>query len=67
MNRTELIRLVERIMAGEGTEEEHDALVQALEENVPHPAVTDLIYYHTPKLSAPEVVDAALAYKPIAL
>lgn len=54
-------------MAGEGTEEEHDALVQLLENNVRHPAVTDLIYYHQPKLSASQVVDAALAYKPIAL
>ncbi|MBT1187410.1 hypothetical protein HET69_26280 [Streptomyces sp. CJ_13] len=67
MTREELIHLVERIMAGEGTEEEHDALVQLLENNVRHPAVTDLIYYHQPKLSASQVVDAALAYKPIAL
>lgn len=67
MNRTELIHLVERIMAGEGTEEEQDALVQLLEDNVRHPAVTDLIYYHTPKLSASEVVDEAMAYRPIAL
>ncbi|MET9802197.1 bacteriocin immunity protein [Streptomyces sp. NPDC006368] len=67
MNRDELIRLVERIMAGEGTEEEHDQLVQLLQKNVPHPRVVGLIYHSSPPLSAEEVVDQALAYRPIAL
>ncbi|MFI1968094.1 hypothetical protein BLA24_21155 [Streptomyces cinnamoneus] len=68
MTREELIQLVERIMAGEGeTEAEHDELVHTLERNVIHPAVTDLIYHTRPELTAEEVVDRALAYKPIAL
>ncbi|MFD9565104.1 bacteriocin immunity protein, partial [Streptomyces sp. NPDC059994] len=37
--------LVQRIMDGEGTEEEHSALVETLERNVLHPRVCDLIYY----------------------
>ncbi|MGK5638901.1 bacteriocin immunity protein [Streptomyces sp. URMC 126] len=68
MERDELVRLVRRVMDGEGADEaEHDALVAELERNVPHPAVTDLIYHHRPELSAEQVVDAALAYRAIAL
>ncbi|MEV0262609.1 bacteriocin immunity protein [Streptomyces sp. NPDC050617] len=67
MTRSELIQLVERIMAGEGSESEHDALVRTLEENVPHPRVLGLIYYSDPALTAEQVVDQALAYRPIAL
>lgn len=67
MSRDELIELVERIMAGEGTESEHDELVRLLEANVPHPRVVNLIYHSEPQLSAAEVVDEALAYRPIAL
>ncbi|WP_171161685.1 bacteriocin immunity protein [Streptomyces sp. I05A-00742] len=68
MDRDGLVRLVRRIMAGEGeTEAEHNALVAELRRNVLHPAVTDLIYHRRPELSAEEVVDEALAYRPIAL
>lgn len=67
LSRSELIRLVERIMVGEGSEEEHDALIQELAENVRHPRVTDLIYYSEPELTAEQVVDAALAYRAIEL
>ncbi|KAK1180828.1 bacteriocin immunity protein [Streptomyces sp. NBS 14/10] len=67
MTRDELVNLVERVMAGEGTESEHDALVRLLEENVPHPRVLNLIYYSDPPLTAQEVVDKALAYRPIEL
>jgi hypothetical protein len=73
MTRPELVALVERILSGEGTEEEQAELRRTLERNVPHPRVTDLIYYprlegfEQDDLTAGEVVDAALAYKPIAL
>ncbi|MFG2797765.1 hypothetical protein [Streptomyces pseudovenezuelae] len=48
-------------------EEEEDRLVDDLKSSVLHPRVTDLIYYNTPKLTAEEVVDKALAYRPIEL
>lgn len=38
-----------------------------LKTSVLHPRITDLIYYNTPKLTAEEVVDRALAYRPIEL
>ena len=65
MDREELIRLVERIMRCEGTEEEQDDLLELLEKNVLDPQVSNYIFYeeNTPE----EVVDKALAYKPIIL
>ena len=65
MNREELIQLVDRIMKCEGTEEEQDALLALLENNILDPQVSNYIFYenNTPE----EVVDKALAYKPIIL
>jgi hypothetical protein len=65
MTREELIDLVKEIMAAEGTEEEIDQKLSLLRKNVPHPRVSNLIYHDD--LSAEEVVDKALAYKPIQL
>ncbi|MGW3957747.1 bacteriocin immunity protein [Streptomyces sp. NPDC004752] len=73
MTRPELVALVEGILTGEGTEEEQAELGRTLERNVPHPRVVDLIYYPRQEgfdqddLTAEQVVDAALAYKPFAL
>lgn len=66
-SRVELVRLVERIMAGEGTEAEHDALVQEFRAGVPHPRAVGLIYAPGQELTPEEVVEAALAYEPFAL
>ncbi len=66
MTREELIQLVKEITTPKGkTEEEINKLVDILEKNVPHPAVTDLIYYEN--LTAEEVVNKALGYKPTQL
>ncbi|MEU6987346.1 bacteriocin immunity protein [Streptomyces sp. NPDC046324] len=68
LTRDELILLVERIMEGEGSEEEHDALIAELKRNVRHPRVTDLIYYpENGEPTAEQVVDTALSYRPIEL
>lgn len=67
MTRDELIGLVEKIMAADCSETEHEALVELLEKSVLHPRVLDLIYHTKPELTAEEVVDQALAYRPIAL
>lgn len=65
MSREDLINLVDKIMKCEGTEDEVDEMIDLLERNVLDPEVTNYIYYenNTPK----EVVDKALAYKPIYL
>lgn len=65
MSKEELIELVEKIMKCEGTEEEVDNMIDVLEKNVIDPEVTNYIFYeeNTPE----EVVEKALAYKPIIL
>lgn len=66
MTREELINLVKELYNSKGkTEEQEDQLLDLLEKNVPHPEVSDLIYWED--LTPEEVVDQALAYKPIQL
>ncbi len=63
-SKSELVELVRRIMDADGTEREIDDMITALEENVPHPEVTDLIFYPEEGDPTPEeVVEEALAYK----
>ena len=65
MSREELIELVEKIMKCEGTEEVVDNMIDVLKKNVIDTEVTNYIIYeeNTPE----EVVDKALAYKPMVL
>ena len=73
LSRQELIDLVARIMRAEGaTEAEDDRLVALFESSVVHPQATDLIFHPHEHFghddpSPEEVVDAALAYRPIEL
>ena len=63
MTREELIALVDKIMKCQGSEKEIDKMIELLEQNVTDPEVTNYIFYeeNTPE----EVVDKALAYRPI--
>ncbi|BFT72385.1 bacteriocin immunity protein [Paenibacillus sp. P36] len=63
----ELIELVRKIMNVEGSEEEIDNMIELLKSNVPHPEVSDLIYWNENELTAEQVVEQALSYKPIRL
>lgn len=65
MTREELVALVDKIMKCQGSEKEIDEMIELLEKNVIDPEVTNYIFYeeNTPE----EVVDKALAYKPIIL
>lgn len=72
MTRERLVELVGKIMSAEGTEEEEDRMIEILESNVLHPRALDLIFHPQgeglPADPTPEqIVDAALAYRPIAL
>ncbi len=60
----DLVELVRKIMEVEGTEQEIDKMIITLEANVPHPEVTDLIFYPGDGDPTPEeIVEQALAYK----
>ena len=62
MEKQDLIKLVEEIMNPVGkTEKDIDILMEELERNVPHPEVSDLIYFE--ENSAEEVVEKALNYQ----
>ena len=72
LDKDQLIRLVEKIMRSEGTLEELEAWLRIVEENVPDPQVSDLIYWpeqnglgETP--TAEHIVERALQYKSIQL
>ena len=59
-----LVRLVERIQNAEGTEKEIDDLIDLLQESVPYPNVSDLIFYSENEMTAEEIVEVAMAYAP---
>ncbi|PEP80682.1 hypothetical protein CN581_14400 [Bacillus toyonensis] len=67
LTREELIDLVSKIVDCEGAEEEIDEMIEVVEKNVPHPEVSDLIYWNDEDLTPEQIVDIALAYKPIQL
>ena len=67
LSKDELVELVRKISAAEGTEEEIDAMLHTLEKNVPHPAVSDLIFWSEEELTPEQIVEKALAYRSIAL
>lgn len=67
LTREELINLVNRIVECEGSEEEIDEMIEGVKRNVPHPEISDLIYWNDEELTPEQIVDKALEYKPIQL
>lgn len=70
MTRQEAVLLVQQLMDGApASEAEGDAIVEALELGLRCPHVSDYIFYPGPgqNPSAEEVVERAMAYRPIAL
>ena len=67
LSKEELVRLVTKIMNTEGTEAEVDELVEMVNRAVPHPGWMDLAVYDDRNLTPDQVVEEALAYKPILL
>ena len=67
LTREELINLVNKIVECEGSEEEIDEMIEVVKRNVPHPEISDLIYWNEEELTPEQIVDKALDYKPIQL
>lgn len=66
--KAELVELVEQLLRGEFVDErQEDAAVALLTMSVPHPRRTDLIFHGHASRTAEEIVDQALAYRPIEL
>ncbi|GIO05697.1 hypothetical protein J31TS6_17250 [Brevibacillus reuszeri] len=67
VSKEDLIELVGKIMNVEGSEEEIDRMIEILKQSVPHPEVSDLIFWNENDLTPEQVVEQALSYKPIQL
>ncbi|OAI50585.1 hypothetical protein AYO37_00185 [Opitutia bacterium SCGC AG-212-L18] len=68
LSKNELINLVQKIRALEfDTEKELEELLDKFDSNVSRPNASALIYHHEPRLTPEEIVEKALAYKPIIL
>jgi len=68
LDRSQLIALVENLQnARYATDQELNAALNLLQANVPHPEVSDLIFHPKQEMTSAEIVDTALAYKPIQL
>lgn len=68
MMKEELIELVNKIMNAEyKDEEEGNKLIHLLENNISDPNISDLIFHPQAEMTAEEIVEKALAYKPIRL
>lgn len=67
LTRTELIELVERIISAEGSEAEIDDWLTIVQQHVPHPEISNLIFWNEEEWTPTQIVDEALAYQPIIL
>lgn len=67
LDRQQLIDLVDKIKLAEVSEDEITDWMNLLVENVPDPNVAELIFFNDVELTSDEVIDKALAYKPILL
>lgn len=68
MTRTELIQLVEKIRASEGTEKELNELMDLFLKNVPDPNAGGYLFLKEyENLTSEEIVAKALSYKPFML
>ena len=56
LTREELINLVNRIVECEGSEEEIDEMIEVVKRNVPHPEISDLIYWNDEELTPEQIV-----------
>lgn len=60
MNRSDMIALVERLAAADGTEEELDGILDQLVNSAPNSMISDLIYYPDAERDPEQIVDEAL-------
>jgi hypothetical protein len=63
LSKEELVELVNKICNPQLSDEEVSEYIEILEDNIPHPAPSDLIFWNDEDLSPEEVVEIALAYK----
>jgi hypothetical protein len=65
VSRKELVDLVSQIMAADRPEKELDRLVERLKQVSAHPRAVDLIFFPETQMTAEEIADEILQYKPL--
>jgi hypothetical protein len=63
LSKGELVELVNKICNAKLSDEEVSEYIEIFDDNVTHPAPSDLIFWNDEDLSPEEVVEIALAYK----
>lgn len=66
-NRSHLVELVRKLMDAEGSEAELDDMLTELQQRVPHAEISNLIYWDDRDLTPEQIVEEALAARPIIL
>lgn len=66
-NRSHLIELVRKLMDAEGSEAELADMLTELQQQVPHAEISNLIYWDDRDLTPEQIVEEALAARPIIL
>jgi hypothetical protein len=67
LSRDEMIHLIERLLRGEGGDDEASAWLDALARSIPNPHISDLIFRGEADLTAEQILDRASRYRPFAL
>ncbi|WP_067651612.1 bacteriocin immunity protein [Nocardia harenae] len=69
LDRGQMLELVTKLCEGRGTDEQHQEWLDTLEAGVADPQIGDYIFWDEsdPPLTPEQIVDKALAYRPIAL
>ncbi|MBD8589943.1 bacteriocin immunity protein [Peribacillus simplex] len=62
LSKEELVELVNKICNPKLSNEEVSEYIEILEDNIPHSAPSDLIFWNDEDLSSEEVVEISLAY-----
>ncbi|MDN8591684.1 hypothetical protein Q0V21_23245 [Paenibacillus sp. 11B] len=66
-NHLHLIDLVRKLMNAEGTEDELDEILTELRQQLPHAEISNLIFWDDRDLTPEQIVEEALAARPIIL
>jgi hypothetical protein len=70
LTRDEMIALVDRLLRGEGEDDEVGEWILQLERSLPNPHIGNLIFYPDKgdeNLTAEQIVDKAMQYRPFEL
>ncbi|MEV6097416.1 hypothetical protein [Nocardia sp. NPDC051981] len=69
LDREQLIELVARLASAEGSDEQLNEWLTQLQDSVADPQISDHIFwdFSDPPLTPEQIVDKALAYRPIVL